>query len=102
MKYFAKIENNIVVNTVVSESIDLLEEGNWIEYSLDGEFRGNRANIGSSYRLEEDVFINIKPHASWNLNTENWQWEAPTPKPNDAYYNWDEDSLSWYKMKDFE
>ncbi len=37
MKYFAKIENNIVVNTVVSESTDILAEGTWIEYNQSGD-----------------------------------------------------------------
>lgn len=102
MKYFAKIENNIVVNTVVSESADSLAEGTWIEYNQSGDFRGNPAVIGGTYDSENDVFIGIKPFDSWIINETNWKWEPPVEKPTDAYYGWDEDSTSWYKMKDFE
>lgn len=102
MKYFAKIENNIVVNTVLSESEEFLPEGTWIEYSTTGEFRANPAGVGCSYDADNDVFINIKPFPSWTLNQTNWQWEAPSEKPTDAYYGWDELSQSWYKMKDFD
>jgi hypothetical protein len=102
MKYFAKIENNEVVNTVLSESLDLLIGDNWVEFSPDGSFRGNRAGVGSMYDSENDVFINPKPYESWVLNQSSWQWEAPVAKPTDAYYGWDESTTSWYKMKDFE
>lgn len=101
MKYFAKIEDGLVVNIVVSESEDTLPTGTWIEYSLDSSFRANPAGVGGSYDSQNDVFINPKPFASWILNETNWQWEAPVAKPTDAYYAWDENSESWYKMKDF-
>lgn len=102
MKYFAKVENNEVVDTVLSEDISLLSENNWIEYSLDGSFRGNPAGVGSTYDFQNDKFINPKPFESWILNQDNWQWEAPVTKPTDAYYGWNESTQSWYKMKDFE
>lgn len=101
MKYFAKIENDIVVNIVQSETEDSFSEGNYIEYSPSGEFRANSASIGGSYDSQNDVFIGIKPFESWILNTSTWQWESPVEKPTDAYYGWDETSQSWYKMKDF-
>lgn len=101
MRYFAKIESNKVVDTVLSESESFLPEGTWVEYSIDGDFRANRAGVGSEYDSENDVFINPKPYESWVLNQSNWQWEAPVAKPTDAYYGWDESTTSWYKMKDF-
>lgn len=102
MKYFAKIENNKVVNTVLSESSDLLTDGTWIEFSPEGLFRANPAGVGSTYDEENDVFIHPKPYSSWVLNNTTWKWEAPAAKPTDAYYGWDESTQSWYKMKDFE
>ena len=101
MKYFAEIENDIVVNIVVSEDTDLPGEGEWVEYCVDGSFRKNPAAIGGTYDRDNDAFVLTKPYPSWTLNSSTFKWEAPTPKPEDAYYNWDEDSLSWYKMKDF-
>jgi hypothetical protein len=101
MKYFAKIENNIVVNLVLAEDLSFLGEGEWVEYCVDGSFRKNPAAIGGEYDSSNDAFILVKPYPSWTLNESTFKWEAPTPKPVDAYYNWDEDSLAWYKMKDF-
>jgi len=101
MKYFAKIENNNVINTVLSETEEFLPEGTWIEYSPTGEFRANAAGVGGSYDAENDVFIDTKPFDSWVLNNTTWKWEAPVLKPTDAYYGWDESTQSWYKMKDF-
>jgi hypothetical protein len=101
MKYFAKIENDLVTNTVLAADESLLLDGTWIEYSQSGEFRGNAAGVGSTYDSENDVFINPKPYDSWVLNTSTWKWEAPVEKPTDAYYGWDESTQSWYKMKDF-
>jgi hypothetical protein len=125
MSHFAQIdENNIVVQVIVAEQdfIDTLDNPeSWIQtsyntrggvhYSHDSNepdggipLRKNYAGIGFTYDPELDAFIPPKPYASWLLNTDTCMWEPPTPKPElteeqiaegQAYYNWDEDSLSW-------
>lgn len=61
-------------------------------------FRKNYAGIGYSYDEQRDAFIPPTPYASWVLNEETCQWEAPTPRPNDGgKYEWNEQTTSWVK-----
>jgi hypothetical protein len=65
-------------------------------------FRKNYAGIGYTYNADIDAFVPPKPFASWVLNNETAQWEAPVPMPEDAgtgeppkMYSWDEETTSW-------
>lgn len=93
MKYFAKVENNIVVNTAVGYE----NPGGYIEYSQTGEFRKNPAVIGGTYDPENDIFIYPRPYASWVLN-ENHDWVSPVgekPVKEGFHYIWNEETTSW-------
>jgi hypothetical protein len=101
MGYFAHINENSVVTTVIvatQEFIDTSAEGNpanWIETSIDGSFRKQYAGIGYTYDAQADVFITPQPYPSWTLDS-NYDWVAPVPYPNDGkMYMWDETTLSW-------
>ena len=62
-------------------------------------FRKNYAGIGFFYDADQDAFIPPKPFASWLLNEEIYEWEAPTPMPTDGkVYRWDEDTTSWVEV----
>lgn len=64
--------------------------------SYSGSYRKNYAGIGYSYDSELDAFIPPKPFASWALNDETAQWEAPIPYPTDGLiYKWNEEALDW-------
>jgi hypothetical protein len=40
-----------------------------------------------------------QPYASWTLNNETAQWEAPTPYPtDDKKYTWDEATTTWVEV----
>lgn len=105
MSHFAKIdENNIVTDVVVgdnslpNEGYDWIVSrlgGRWIQTSYSGSFRKRFAGVGYSYNEELDAFIDPKPYNSWILNPETASWEAPTPKPEEGVYVWDESTLSW-------
>lgn len=109
MAHFAKIENDIVTNVIVIDnSIEeygqefinntLGLEGEWIQTSINNNFRGVFACIGFLYNRELDKFIPQQPFPSWVLNSE-WYWEAPIPHPNDGLtYLWNEDSLLWEEL----
>ena len=96
MSYFAKINNEIVEKVIVAEQnfIDI-QEGTWVQTSYNGNFRKNYAGIGYTYDETRDAFYTPQPYPSWTLNETTCQWEAPTPYPDDGYYSWDEDTLSW-------
>ena len=117
MAHFAKVENGTVTQLIVAEQ-DFIDSGavgdpaSWIQtsyntrggvhYGQNGEpdggpaLRKNYAGIGYSYDPGRDAFIPPKPFASWVLNEDSCQWEAPVPMPTDGeMYRWDEDSTSW-------
>jgi hypothetical protein len=121
MAHFAEIDNNNVVLRVIVvdnkdtstpdgtevESIGVafcqrLFGGNWIKTSYNGNIRKNYAGIGYTYNAGLDAFVPPKPYASWVLNNDTAQWDAPTPMPSDAgtgeppkRYSWDEATTSW-------
>ena len=58
--------------------------------------RKNHAGIGYTYDEDRDAFIAPKPYASWILNEETCQWEAPSVMPDDGEkYTWNELTTSW-------
>ena len=108
MAHFAKIENNIVTEVLVVHNDlehrgadflanDLGLGGIWIQTSYNNNFRKQYAGIGYTYDEINDVFIAPQPYASWSLN-ENFEWQPPTPRPEEGLWYWDEDSLSWLEQ----
>jgi hypothetical protein len=112
MAHFTKLdENNIVleVNVVNNEVLDpnneeesglafLIEwsggHTNWKQTSYNGNFRKQYAGIGYSYDPVADVFIAPQPFLSWSLD-ENFDWQPPTPRPEEGLWLWDEATLTW-------
>ena len=59
-------------------------------------FRKNYAGIGCTYDEVRDAFIPPKPYASWTLNEETCQWEAPVAQPEEVGpYLWNEATTTW-------
>ena len=126
MAHFAKLdENNLVINVNAVSNAELLDENgqeseakgiafltawsgghkNWKQTSYNGNIRKNYAGIGYTYREDIDAFVPPKPFASWVLNEETAQWEAPVAMPADAgtgeppkMYSWDEATTSWTEV----
>jgi hypothetical protein len=101
MAHFAKLDNNVVTEVIVSEQ-DFINSGAvgdsflWVQTSYNGNFRKNFAAVGYTYDKTRDAFIAPKPYPSWVLVEDTCQWEAPTSKPDDGkLYSWDEDTTSW-------
>jgi hypothetical protein len=115
MAYFAKLDENNVVTQVISiansdtadangvekEHIgaafcERLFGGTWKQTSYNNNIRKNYAGIGFTYQEDIDAFVPPKPFASWLLNEQTAQWEAPVAMPDDGKkYEWNEDSQSW-------
>lgn len=117
MAHFAQLNSdNIVLQVVVINNNELLDENGqenefrgvqfcqslfgentiWRQTSYSGKFRKKFAGIGDKYDEQSNSFISQKPFASWLFNETTFQWEAPTPYPNDGkFYQWDEESISW-------
>ena len=117
MKYFAKIENNIVSQIIVVDDLDCAGlnfpdsetvgkqhianiglTGDWFETSIDGSFRQRYAWIDGSYNSELDCFVNPQPYPSWTMDSTG-EWNAPAAYPSDAgkhdVYTWNEQNLAW-------
>jgi hypothetical protein len=111
MAHYAEIIDGVVARVIVVHNNELLVdgveneqkgiefcqslfEGVWIQTSYNNNFRKQYAGTGYLYNHEADVFITPKPYDSWSLDS-NHDWQPPTPMPEDGYYSWDEDSLSW-------
>lgn len=92
MKYYAEVKNGIVLNLAQSE--DILDWEGWIEYSPEGEFRGQPAMVGGAYSYEKDLFALPKFYPSWVFNDTLFKWEAPVAKP-EGPAAWDEANQVW-------
>ena len=104
MSHFAKLNNNIVTEVIVSEQ-DFINSGAvgdsflWVQTSYNGNFRKNYAGVGFTYDAALDAFIAPKPYPSWTLNGTSCKWEAPTAYPSDGkVYAWDEATTSWIEI----
>ena len=125
MAHFAQIdENNVVTQVIVVDNKDTADAsgvekehigaafcerlfgGTWKQTSYNGNFRKNYAGIGYTYNSDLDAFVPPKPFASWLLNEETAQWNAPVAMPEDAgtgeppkRYSWDEATTSWVEVE---
>jgi hypothetical protein len=125
MAHFAQLDNNNVVTQVIvvgnSDTADAngvekehigaafcekLFGGNWKQTSYNGSIRKNYAGIGYTYNADIDAFVPPQPYASWVLDTETAQWNAPVAMPEDAgtgeppkRYTWDEATTSWVAVE---
>ena len=113
MAHYAFLDNNNVVTEVIvgtdeTELIEGLDPETWYgnfrgqvckRTSYNAKIRKNYAGIGFAYDAGRDAFIPPKPFASWVLNEETCNWEAPIPMP-EGNYRWDEDSVSWLEVEE--
>jgi hypothetical protein len=113
MAHYAFLDdNNFVTEVIVGVHEDELIEGldpeTWYgnfrnqvckRTSYNAKIRGVYAGIGMFYNETLDIFVPLKPYASWVMNEERSTWLAPVPYPNDGdTYDWNEETLSWDKI----
>ena len=120
MAHFAQLdENNVVTQVIVVANSDTADAsgvekehigaafcerlfgGTWKQTSYNGNNRKNYAGIGYTFREGIDAFVPPKPFASWLLNEQTAQWEAPVAMPDDGNdYEWNEDTQAWLEVQD--
>jgi hypothetical protein len=118
MAHFAQLnEENLVTQVIVVANPDTADQdgveneaigiafctnllgGKWVQTSYNANIRKNYAGVGYKYDAALDAFIPPQPFASWTLNNETAQWEAPTPYPtDDKRYTWDEATTAWVEV----
>lgn len=108
MAHYAYLDkNNIVVAVIVgkdeNELIDELDTETYYAQgtnyivkrtSYNGNIRKQYAGIGFTYDSIADVFIAPRPFPSWTLD-ENYDWQAPKPRPEGDLWYWDEEAGEW-------
>ena len=111
MAHYAFLDNNNVVTEVITgrnetEVVDGISD--WEKYygdfrkqkcirtSYNNNIRGKYAAIGDTYNATEDIFITPQPFPSW-IRSGSF-WNAPTPKPDEGFWQWDEDTTSWVEV----
>jgi hypothetical protein len=108
MAHYAFLDENNVVTEVITgidetELIEGLDTETWYgnfrgqvckRTSYNNNIRKQYAGIGYSYNSVADVFIAPQPYPSWSLD-ENFDWQPPTPHPQEGLWLWDEATLSW-------
>jgi hypothetical protein len=100
-------ENNIVTEVIIgvdeTELIEGLPPETWYgqfrkqickRTSYNNNIRKQYAGIGFLYDADADVFISPSPFPSWVLN-DDFDWEAPIPRPEEGLWEWDEEKLCW-------
>ena len=102
MAHFAEILDGVVQRVIVVHNNeeangaqfchDLLG-GVWVQCSYNNRIRKQFPGQGYTYDSNADVFIAPQPYASWTLDS-NYDWQAPTPKPDGDYY-WNEQQQTW-------
>jgi len=119
MAYYAFLNDKSIVTEVIfgideTELIEGLDPEAWYGYlrnqkcvrtsynALVNGFRKNYAGIGFTYDKEWDAFIPPKIFESWKLNYTTFQWEPPTPMPEqeEGYvWRWSEHNQQWIKVE---
>ena len=121
MGHYAKIEDGIVTEIIVSDSKEWCETnlgGTWVETS-NTTFGGVNANkneeaiyknyAGIGYTFDGIGFAAPQPFPSWTLNSNTYLWEAPVAPPSDwvkpnmdlknnKMYDWNEEDLAWVEI----
>ncbi len=111
MAHYAFLDNNNVVTEVIvgideTELIEGLDPETWYgnfrnqvckRTSYNNNIRKQYAGIGFTYNPEADVFIAPQPFPSWTLDA-NYDWQPPTPRPAEGFWQWDEATLSWIEL----
>ena len=96
---YLKDENGNEVEELGKAHMESVHGGRWIQTSYNHNIRVRYAGIDYTYDEELDAFLYPKPHNSWVLNEETYDWEPPIPMPTDApegyYYQWNETLVNW-------
>jgi hypothetical protein len=103
-------ENNIVTEVIVgineTELIEDLDTETWYgnfrgqtckRTSYNSKIRGTYAGIGYTYNPDEDIFVTPQPYASW-IRSGSF-WNAPTSRPLEGFWSWDEENLMWQQLE---
>jgi hypothetical protein len=114
MAHYAFLNDDNVVTEVITgidetELIEGLDPETWygnfrgqkcVRTSYNGNIRKQYAGIGFYFDQVKNVFIIPQPYPSWSLD-ENYDWQAPKPRPEQGNWAWDEEVGEWLETDSF-
>ena len=105
MRNFAVIENEIITNVIIADTIEIAEEVTGKTCMLLEE--DSRLGIGWFWDEANNCYLSPKPYPSWNWDNINNVWVAPVELVVTdplTFLNpvWDEESLSWVEGPELE
>jgi hypothetical protein len=110
MAHYAKVENGVVTQVIVADSVTWCEKnlgGEWIQTSYntyggvhkEGKIPLHKNYAGIGFTFDGVGFAAPQPFPSWTLNKETYIWEAPVAMPTDGKpYFWNEDNKEWVEV----
>jgi hypothetical protein len=109
MAHYAKVEDGVVTQVIVADNKEWCQAnlgGTWVQtsYNTKGNEHPegrplNKNYAGIGYTWDGTGFAAPQPFPSWNLDSETYLWQAPTPMPtDDKRYTWDEATTSWVEV----
>jgi hypothetical protein len=114
MAHYAFITDGIVTEVITgideTELIEGLDTETWYgnfrgqvckRTSYNNRYRFNYAGVGYSFdptKGTDGAFIAPKPFNSWVLDETTCLWQAPTPRPVEGFWYWDEETLTWIEV----
>lgn len=110
MGHLAKVENGVVTEVIVCDSVEWAvanKGGTWIvtSYNTRGNIHTNGGTpihknyAGPGYTWDGVGFAAPQPYPSWTLNEDSYLWEAPVAQPTDGKpYTWNETAQAWEEV----
>jgi hypothetical protein len=96
-------QSNVVENIIIADDVYIEEvKENNPEYRFIKSSDDNEAYVGFEYSESLKKFSGPSIFPSWVWDSENWEWVPPTPKPDEGYWHWDEDLVSWVEDLEIE
>lgn len=106
MAHFAEVVDGTVTRVIVADTKEWCEAnlgGTWVQtsyntiggvHTLGGTpLHKNYAGIG--YSWDGTGFASPQPFPSWVLDSQTYLWQSPVPKPEGAYWEWNEADQKW-------
>jgi hypothetical protein len=88
---YAKIENNVVSNVIICDDSQIgLLDGTHIKVD-------DHVHEGYTYSPSKNKFASTQPFSSWTFDEEEFEWNAPKPKPEGNWF-WSEIDLDWIQI----
>lgn len=95
MSTYAVVENGIVTNVIVADSLEIAQEAT--QKTCVEQTEETPLVIGCYWLEAANAYIFPSPFASWTYDIASKSWNPPTEMPIEEgkYFTWNEEVLNW-------